>query len=200
MSLSPDTWSSDLLGRLNGIGFTGTKLPEFAQAVGTGSVTHVVGKTGVTVDTGTIPGIGVGTGIGIIGFSSSLISSTVYGLCVSSFGQAGSKLMDLCDQVAATCVAQMALATLMSDDVPVYLGSGIITPGTIAVVGAAWGSLIQAQEPGFMGAQWPNFAMALGQGQAQVIQAMGTGNLVITGSPTAPPPVTGGGVGVVTIS
>jgi hypothetical protein len=197
--ISGPGWSTDLYGLLTGIGLLGSKLHEFTDAVGLGSASHVVGKTFVTVDVGTVPGAGVGTGTGITGLSASTISSTIYSMAVLSFGQAGSRLKDTCDQIAAACVAQMALATLATVDSPVYLGGGTITPGTIAVIPAVWGATIQSQAPNFLGSQWPNFAAAIGTGMGENVQSSGTGSLVIVGSPSGAP-VPGGGAGGGTIS
>lgn len=197
MSISGGAWASDLYGRLSGAGFTGTELSTFTSAVGMGSATHVVGQSFMTVDVGVVAGAGVGTGTGITGLSSGTISSSIYGLAVGYFGQAGTKLQDLCDAVAASCVAILGQASLSSIDAPVYAGTGTITPGTITVNGSTWGSLIQTQGASFMGSQWGSLASAIGMGQALDVLSSGTGTLVITGGGSGSGPGSGTGTGTI---
>lgn len=198
--ISGPSWSSTLFASLSGKGFVGTKLMDLTDAVGIGGATHVVGKPFVTIDSGTIPGTGVGVGVGIIALIGSLISTLIFSQAVSLFGQAGAKLMDLTDSVGDACVSELALATLMSMHPVVFSGGGIITPGTILVIGAAWGSAVDAEgaAKGFIGSEWSNLATAIGTGQATHVAALGTGTVVITGSPTGPPvPGAGAGTGVI---
>jgi hypothetical protein len=194
--ISGPGWSTDLYGNLTGIGFSGSHLHDFTDAVGLGSGTYLPGTAFVTADVGSVPGVGVGAGVGITGLSASTISDGIYSAAVASFGQAGPKLKDTCDQLAATCVSQMALATLVSADTPVYLGVGTIVPGSIAVSGSLWGTAITAQGATFLGKEWPNFASAMGTGMAANIQSSGTGTLTIVGAaPPTPVPGTGAGTG-----
>ena len=198
--ISSSAWSSDLFGRLSSLGFNGTELDTFASAVGIGSAESVIGKSFVTVDVGTISGSGTGLGTGITGLSPGMIASNIFGLASSQFGQAGIHLMDFCTAIAESCVAQLALATLMSVDAPVFTGVGTITPGSITVVPMAWGSLVQSSAPTFVGTEWPAFANAIGQGQALEVIAAGTGTLVITPVPIPAPTGPGTGAGAGTIS
>lgn len=196
MPLVSAAWSTQLYGILQGMGFMGSKLLDFTDAVAQGSVGHVVGKAFVTVDTGTVPGTGAGVGVGLSGFSP--ISSAIYAFAVASFGQAGSKLQDLCDAIGQAHNAQLALAALVSTHSPVFVGSGTVVPGSIPVVGTGWGSQVQAAAPGFVGSQWANFAQAIGKGCAAGYPTA-TGTVVISGSPSGVP-VPGAGSGAGTIS
>lgn len=197
MALSGSGWSAALYASLSGKGFVGSRLMDFTDAVGIGSVNHVVGKPFATTDTGTVPGNGVGSGTGVTGLSSAAISSAVFSLAVGFFGQAGSRLQDICDSIGDTCVAQMALATLTSTHTPVFAGTGVINVGSIGVVPSGWSGSVNSEGAGngFIGSQWPNFATAIGQGQASQVLATGTGTVTITGSPTSPTPVPGSGSG-----
>ncbi len=204
MALSGAAWSSALFASLQGKGFTGSRLMDFTDAVGIGSVNHVVGKTFTTTDTGLVPGIGTGTGVGVTGLSSAAISSAVFSLAVGFFGQAGARLQDICDSIGDICVAQMALATLTSNHTPVFSGSGVVDVGSISVVPSGWAGSVNSEGAGngFIGSQWPNFATAIGQGQASQVIATGTGNVTISGTftgstPPGPVPGSGSGAGVI---
>lgn len=204
MAIVGAAWGSDLMGRLSGIGFNGSKLSILTDVVGNGSALHVIGKPFSTVDVGSIPGIGVGVGVGVSGLSASAISSDIFSNCVSTFGQSGAKLKDFCDAMAASCVAQMALATLTSNHTPVFLGSGTVTVGSIGVVPAGWGSSIAGlgSAAGFVGSQWTNWANAIGKGHANGVKNTGTGTVTIAGSftgsiPPGPLPGAGSGSGVI---
>ena len=193
-------WANDLYSRLVGIGFEGSSLQKLANTIGDGSAMAVVGVAFTTVDVGTVPGAGIGTGTGITGLSASAMSNNMYTLSVSSFGSEGSKLKDICDAIAASCVAQLALAHLASVDAPVVIGTGSVVVGSIAVTASSWSSAIstQGEANGFQGSQWPNWAQAIGGGQAQEVLADGTGSLIIAGAtPGSPSPGTGGGTGTI---
>lgn len=200
MAIVGAAWGSDLYGRLSSLGFQGSQLQTLTTVVGEGSAQHVIGKPFATVDTGTVPGTGTGIGTGITGLSASSIADEIYSECVNSFGQAGSKLKDFCDAMAASCVAQMALATLTSTHTPVFAGVGTVTAGSIGVVPAGWGSAIASLgvSAGFKGTHWNNWANAIGTGQANGVKNTGTGTVTITGSPSGTPsPGAGAGIGAI---
>jgi len=200
MPIVGSAWSTELLGTLSANGFVGSELNNFTDAIGSGSAGHVVGQTFTTTDVGTVPGAGVGVGVGIIGVDAIYISNQIYSYSVASFGQAGSKLKDVCDALGSACSNQMALATLASTHNPVFAGTGIVDIGSISVVGSDWGSLIQSfgSGSGFIGGSWPDWAEAIGKGQAEGVIQDGTGNVVITGAPSGiPVPGAGTGTGVI---
>lgn len=200
MAIVGAAWGSDLLGRLSALGFAGSQLSILTNVVGNGSALHVIGKAFTTTDVGTIPGAGVGTGLGLTGLSASAISSDIYSNCVSTFGQAGTKLKDFSDAMAASCVAQMALAVLTSSHAPVFAGAGTVNVGSVTVVAAGWGSSIQGlgAAAGFIGPQWANWALAIGTGHANGVINTGTGTVTIAGSPSGPTsPGAGVGSGII---
>lgn len=191
-------WSAELVASFAALGFVGSALMDFTDAVAGGSVDHVVGQPFATTDAGSVSGGGVGAGVGIVGISDSLVSSSIFADSVASFGQAGSRLQDMCDAIGSALVSQMGLATLSSTHAPVFAGSGMVTPGSIPVVGPAWGSAIEGAAPSFMGSEWGNFASAIGNGCASAFTTA-TGVVAIAGSPSGD--VSGGaGVGSGTIS
>jgi hypothetical protein len=196
--ISGSAWSSDLYGRLSGIGFLGSRLHDFTDAIGNGSQLHVVGKAFATSDVGTIAGAGVGSGTGISGVDPSLVSSTIYATAIGLFGQFGSRLQDLCDALGQNVVAQMLTAQLDSTHTPVFAGVGTIVVNSITVVGPAWASSIEGAAPGFIGNKWPDLAQAIGQGFFTGVFSGGTGTVTITGSPSGiPSPGAGSGVGTI---
>lgn len=198
--ISGTAWANDLYARLVGIGFQGSYLERFTNTIGMASAEAVIGRAFTTLDIGAVPGNGVGTGTGITGLNEATMSSNMYSLSVASFGQEGAKLKDTCDQIAASCIAQLGNATLATIDSPVYAGTGTIVTGSITVDPSSWSSLISAQgdSSGFLGAQWPSWAQAIGTGQAMEVIADGTGSVTIVGSPYDPPgPGTGSGTGTI---
>ena len=198
MSLVGANWSNTLFASLSGKGFTGSKLMDFTDAVGIGSVTHVVGKGFTTTDVGLGPGAGAGIGTGVTALTSSVISAAIFNAAASAFGQTGSKLQDVCDSIGDACVSEMANATLTSTHAPVGVGTGVVDVGSVAVDAPGWGSDIESQGSGagFIGSEWPNFATAIGIGCAQDVLASGTGTVVISGGGALP----AAGVGVGTVS
>lgn len=200
-------WSTDLYGRLTTLGLIGTRLMDFTDAVGKGSVNHVVGKPFVTTDTGLTIGAGVGTGVGLSGFAAPDIATSIFTLAFGAFGYFGIRLQDICDAIGQSCVAQMALATLTSTHTPVFLGVGIVNPGSVGVTQSGWGSSVQSEgnDVGFIGSRWPDFASAIGAGQGIHVGADATGSVAITGVWSGLPPLPPGGtpgvgVGAGTIS
>lgn len=201
MPINGSAMSATLMGLLAGAGFIGEKLKDMCDAIGNGSVMSVAGKTFQTMDTGTVPGIGVGNGVGLMGLVPPMISMTIYGKSVGSFGQPGQNLLPLCDSVANALIMEMAKATLMSNHPLVFVGVGTVMPGTIPVQPSEWGNNVESQgkSAGFEGSQWGNLANAIGVGCAGGF-GTATGVVTIAGSPTAPIPVPGAGVGIGSIS
>lgn len=199
MSLIGSRWSSTLFGNLSAMGFVGTHLQKFTDAVGLGSVAHVAGKPFATADVGSVAGAGVGTGVGIVGIVEADLSNLIFTKCVSRFGQAGSHLKICCDALAASCKTEMALATLTSSHAPVFLGAGTVVVGSVGVVPLGWGADIAAAGTlqSFIGVQWPNFSAAIGEGQAEHVIANGTGTVAIVGSGGIPSGGAGAGAGVI---
>lgn len=197
--ISGSNWSTILQGFLAGKGFNGSRMSDVTDAVGNGGQTHVVGKSFTTVDSGSTPGVGVGTGTGITGLSGAAISTLIIALATGSFGQAGAKLPDFADAVGDACVSELGAALLTSAHTPVFAGSGTVDVGSIPVVPAGWGSDINSAGSSLVGSEWSNFADAMGQGQANHVLAAGSGSVSISGSATGPV-VPGAGTGTGTIS
>jgi hypothetical protein len=197
--LNADAWASTLQGILSGKECSGPSLPDLCKAIGTGSVMHLAGKTFQTIDVGTTVGAGVGTGAGLSGVVPDTVAMTIASTAKGLFKtDGGPKLQDICDAIAQCLVQQLATITLTSAHAPVFVGAGTVVPGSIPVVGEAWGSAI-AGACSFNGPQWPNFAKAIGMGCAAGL-ATATGAVVILGSPAIPVPVPGAGAGTGALS
>jgi hypothetical protein len=189
-----------IIGTMTAAGLIGTSVPSFAMAVGDGSITPIIGAPFTTTDIGTVPGAGVGTGVGLTGPVDSLIAQAIFVGLVSKFGSAGDSLLDITDSVAGAFVAELALATLTSTHTPVFAGSGTIVVGSISVPASAIADMIEQSgvASGFLGDSWPDIAEVIGQEFSSGL-ALATGSLVIAGAPTGTP-APGAGTGSGSIS
>lgn len=172
---------------------------DYCLAISEGSILSIVGKSFNTVDVGTIPGAGVGTGTGL----TAIQQATVQGVTMSTaMGTQfkGPQLLATSKFYAEALIQEMLQASLTSAHAPVFLGSGTIIPGSIPVNPAEWsGNIFTAgQGKQFKGPQWMNWCKALAAGGVAGF-ATATGTVVIAGSP-AGVPVGGGGSGAGTIS
>jgi hypothetical protein len=202
MAIVGSAWSSTLFGTLQGMGMTGNRLHDFTDAVGNGSQMSIVGKPFTTMDVGLIMGVGVGVGSGISGIAPGDVTMAVYGNC-QAFGFTGARLMDICTAIGSAMVSTIANAVLTSTHAPVFNGAGSVVVGSIGVVGSEWGSNVHSAAASFQGSRWPDFANAIGMGQAAQVLAKGTGTVTISGTftgPAPPGPIPGAGVGAGTIS
>lgn len=196
MALSASILASLIQSNLQAQGANGSNLSKFCTAVATGIVLSIVGKAFTTTDVGTVPGIGDGTGMGVMGLSSSTMSGTALGL-MSSQGVNASKLMD---SIMSAVVMHLGQADLISTNSPVFLGSGTVIVGSIAVMAPEMVGNIQSQLSGVgaQGVNMPNLSLAIGTGIALNIVSAGTGLVTITGSPFGDPgPGTGSGYGTI---
>lgn len=197
MALSASILSGLIQSNLVAVGANGSNLSKFCDAVAKGIVESIVGKAFVTADVGTVPGIGTGIGVGILGLSSSTMKSTALSL-MHSVGVNADKLMQAI--MAATVSHLSSAASLASTDTPVFLGTGTIVIGSITITSVEMSGNIDSELIG-VGAKGVNrteLATAIGTGVASNILSSGTGTLVITGTPTGVPvPGSGSGIGVI---
>ena len=198
MPLSGSNFSSVLFGLMAARGNVGPDLQNFCDAVGDGTINASLGAPFATADTGSTPGAGVGSGVGITlspGSIAPVIESTATGL----FGGAGSELPLLAADIETACIAEFALATLTSTHGPVYIGSGSIVGGLPSINAALLSPSILAAgvSKGFIGVDWANFALAIATGEGTPMPTA-VGTVTITGA--GGPPVPGAGVGSGVIS
>lgn len=195
MALSASTLASLIKTNLMNDGAMGSNLQSFCTAVATGIVMSIVGKSFVTADVGLVGGIGAGTGTGITGLISSSMKSDALSLMSSRGANADGLMKAIMD---ATVSHLSSSASLSSIDTPVYVGTGTIVIGSIAVVPSEMSQNIdtQLQNAGAIGSNRTNLAMAIGTSIANGIISFGTGNLIITGTPlSGPAPGAGSGTG-----
>lgn len=187
--------SANYSGNLSGKGFSGPELMTFTNAVGNGTQNHLVGKPFATIDTGLISGMGTGFGVGLTGIIGATISALAFSMATGFFGQSGPNLMDVTDGFGDMVVFMASQATLSSNHTPVFQGTGVVTPGTIPVVGSHWSNEIKTEADSFQGESWPDLASALGESGAAGF-ATATGNVRMSGVFTGGPlPGSGGGIG-----
>lgn len=195
MSLSASALGSLIAANLTSAGALGSNKTAFANAVAAGIVMSVVGKTFSTIDTGTIPGAGIGSGTGLTG----LISATMITTAVGMLPTTGANATPLMTAIMNAVVTHMAAASLASTHTPVFLGSGTIVPGSIPVLAPAMASNIDSQltSAGANGSNKTILANAIAAGVA-IGFLTATGSVVITGAPTGiPVPGAGTGTGVI---
>ena len=200
MPIAGSSFSTRLQANMAAKGFLGSHVVDFCDAIGNGTVSAVTGAPFATVDTGSVPGVGTGAGVGLTGMIAATIATQIQSLAVAA-GMAGSAVPDICDCIANALVDEMGVATLTSTHTPVFAGTGVVTVGSVIVAGSALSSSITAAglAAGLAGSGWPSFADAIGNGQATGFLTA-TGSVTITGSPTGGPVVPGAGAGVGVIS
>lgn len=199
MPLSGAAWSSTLQASLASKGFTGNRLQDFTDAIGFGTVDYLIGKQFTTNDSGLVPGSGVGVGVGLTGFVVGNLSSLIFSKSVSYFGSQGNRLQDICDSLEETFISELANTQLDSTHSPVFSGIGNIIIGSLTVDGASLSISIdnEGSGNGFIGNQWPNFAKAIGEAQAEILLSEATGIVNISGSGGPPSGGSGTGIGVI---
>ena len=144
----------------------------------------MVGKGFTTTDAGTVSGTGSGTGTGITGVPAGPLSTAIFAALVLAFGSSGVDLPTITDALSDALAAQLALTSLSSSHSPVYIGTGIVDVGSIAVDAGAWGTAIESLgiTSGLLGDDWPDFATEAASEMASAIIAGGTGSVTISGS------------------
>lgn len=200
--MTPANFTSTMLTSMIGAGLAGDSTPDFADAVGTGVVGGLIGASFTTIDTGTIASVGTGSGVALTGPIAAVVASSLDAALLTAFGSIGTSTPSINLACASAFVAEIALATLTSSHTLVFLGNGVITPGSIVVPGATISSSIEASGigSGFLGTSWPLIANVIGTEIANSM-LLATGNVVITGAPPPPPavpiPGVGSGTGVI---
>lgn len=207
MALSGPGLSSELQAALSGIGWNGTKLTEFCDAIGNGIVLYTAGTlTFTTSDVGTVPGSGTGSGTGITGMSDASMSSVMFttgqGFWSSLQNNGpGVEWSKFCDAVSQTVVAHFAAnATLTSTHSPVFAGSGTVVSYAGLAVPAMKSSMVAQAPAPWASARFPELAEAVATGVITEIQGHSPADsVVISGSPSGTPAGgSGSGSGVVT--
>lgn len=201
MALSAATLGSLIDTNLQGEGANGSNRTVFANAVAAGIVMSIVGKAFATADVGLVPGIGVGSGTGVIGLSAPTMTTTA----VNALPSTGVNAEPMMRAIMMATVTHLADATLTSSHTPVFLGSGTIVIGSIPVMISEMSSNIDVQllSAGANGSNRTILSTAIATGIVNEIIAAGTGTVTIAGTftgsvPPGPVPGAGAGTGVIT--
>jgi hypothetical protein len=193
MALSASTLGSLIDSGFAGAGANGKNRSKFSNALATGIVNGIVGKSFQTLDVGLVPGAGTGTGTGLTGLDADGMKQQALA-AMKSRGANADKTMGF---IMDSTVQHLAEATLTSVDTPVFAGTGTIVLGSITVtVADMTQSIVSAlKDSGANGRNVQPFANAVATGIAFGMMTA-TGTLVIAGagSPT-PSPGTGSGTG-----
>jgi len=196
MALSAGTLAGLIQSNLESFGANGSNLSKFCNAVASGIVMSIVGKAFVTADAGSVSGSGTGVGVGILGLSASTMESTALSL-MSSRGVNASPLMQSIMQAVVSHLSSSA--SLVSVDSPVFIGTGTIVVGSIAVSASEMSNNIDSQleAQGAVGSNRTELATDIGTAIVENILSSGTGTLTITGSGGSPSPGSGSGTGTI---
>jgi hypothetical protein len=180
---------------LQAMGAIGSNRIIFSNAIALGVVQHISGKPFVTVDVGVIPALGNGNGIGT-GIMS-LDPATMTQIAISVMISTGYNAFKLMSAIMNAVVQHLSTsATLTTVNVPVFLGTGTVTVGSIGVdIPNLKEALVTALRAiGANGYNLENLCLAIATGIVTNILSNGTGTVTITGLPNGTP-IPGGGVG-----
>jgi hypothetical protein len=147
-----------------GIGNIGSRMPEFAFAIGIGSVISLAGKSYKTSS------IGTGAGLGIKGVSAQAISIEIQKAYFSEFETIGDKFPDIADVIGKAIAEEITQANLIG-------GGGTVVKGSFSVDATEWGENIRKNGPIFLGPDWPRFSLVVGKGCVAAF-ANATGTIV----------------------
>jgi hypothetical protein len=194
-----DDFAQVIKTELIAVGAQGSNMIKFCTAVATGIINAVKGKSFQTLDVGTVPGVGMGTGTGILGLMPNDMAQI--GLAMAPT-MAGSNAMPMMLAVMQATQLYFAMAaSLSSTDTPVFLGSGTMITGSLMVSMDDMTSKLKSAftDQGAKGKNMPIVCMAISAGVTFGLLTMATGALVIVGTPTGTP-VPGGGSGMGKVS
>jgi hypothetical protein len=198
MSLQGEVLGTLIQDHLKAAGAKGSNMSKFCSAIGNGIVLATVGKSFMTIDTGTVPGVGSGTGVGIVGLSSDSMTNRALAK-MKTKGKNAKKTMDA---IMSATLEHYGSALLQSTHTPVFAGIGNIQVGSIGLVLQEMTDSIDQslQQAGAKGKNRKNFCIAVATGIVEEVIEFGTGTVVIVGSPASPTPVPGVGTGAGVIS
>jgi hypothetical protein len=202
MTISGAQMSGFLYTEFSNVGFAGENLLDFCDGTGNGSANTLIGKGFSTVDTGTTPGNGSGSGVGLT-IDDVALKGNLYSALVAAFPNNPpaefDNRLDFCEAIAKATKSIAASITLTSNHTPVFLGTGNINGGSI-IIGATLMKLAIYAGTSFTGENWLDLAGVIGDTITDYFEQSATGSVTITGSPTSPTTVPGSGAGSGTMS
>jgi len=215
MAINGSTWSQNLKGKLLKPAGTweeptgDTSLHQMCNAIGSGSASHIIGKTFTTTDIGTAPGIGSGTKTGFSGIIGNSVGSNIkmkFLMRIAPESPGGDELDTFCNAVGQEFQTQMEQASLSTTHTLIFTGSANMVTGSISVIASIWKELIKSMAP----VDWRNFAFPQGKWEDlvdSIVEAFeeallqnASATFVISGTPTSIYPFPSSGTGTGTIS
>jgi hypothetical protein len=197
MSLSAPTLGSLIDSNLAGYGANGSNRTIFSNAIAAGIVMSISGKSFATLDAGSVPGFGAGSGVGLTGLNPTNMTSTSISIMPSVGVNANNFLMAIMNAVVTHLSSS---ATLTSTHTPVFAGVGTIVIGSIPVSITEMKNNIDSQLSlaGAVGSNRTVLSNVIATGIVTEILNSATGTVVIVGSPSGTPSGgSGAGVGVI---
>jgi len=188
MPMTGPTFAANIFQEFTGAGFIGTDSINLANAIGIGGMAEIVGKAFDTTDgPGTAANPGTGAGVGLTLVVGAIVSLQIQQEIVILTGLPPQPdMISMADAIGDSFETETGLALLASSHSPMFAGPAIITPGSIAVVGADIGDSIESAAPTFVGNDWPDFAGAFGNALADSL-LLASGNITVTGVPPGTP-------------
>jgi len=199
MALDDGQYAQLLQAALKQQGANGSNLEKFCKLLATGINKSVKGKSFQTIDTGTIPGVGQGTGQGILGLMPDSMAKIAL---AAGPTMAGANALKLLTGIMMATQQYMAIAPkLTTTDTPAFLGAGMMVLGSLQVnMDEMKSNIVQAFKDAKAGGKnIEPLSKAIATGVTFGLLTMGTGTVVIVGAPTGIP-VGGAGPGMGTVS
>lgn len=189
MVMTGPTYALKILTEFTAAGFIGIDSANLANAVGNGAMLEILGKPFDTTDgPGSQANPGVGAGVGLVGIVGAVVSLQIQTEIIAITGLPPQPdMISMADGIANSLETEVALATLVTAHAPMYTGTAVITPGSIGVVSPDVGSSIESAAPTFVGNDWPDFAVAIGNGIGDSFALATSNPITVTGAPPGTP-------------
>jgi hypothetical protein len=192
MPLTPPGLQGLLTPLVTAANYTGTSAPSLVSAIANAVSSWLTTLIVKTTDIGLM---GVGTGIGKAIITPASLIGPLQGMATANGikGTAAPALMAAIGNGVSSFVSSMGMVQTTHPGIGVGTGIGqLIIPGPASLQGLLMAQLVAMQIKGTSAISFATaVASGLSTGMASTIVSV-----VITGSPTLPPPVTGSGVGI----
>lgn len=194
MALAGPAFAGLLMTQFAAQGFTGSKLPQLANAIGNGVANYLLASayyqgTGI----GMIAGSGVGTGFvqGIVGPAT---GANIMAM-MTAMGFTGSKALQLSNAIGNAFASFISMGIMNSVCAGMAVGTG--TGKIIGIAGPAMAASIMGMMTavGFTGSKTMQLSNAIGNGICNTILSSGIVITTIVGGGYPPNPMTGADIG-----
>lgn len=208
MALDGSLLSSELESAYSSIGWNGSELTTFSNALGNGIIQAISGALQFTTqDTGQTPGNGVGVGTGVTGMDDTNMSGIIFNTGQNFWSSEqnngpGTDWQVFCDQTAQIVVNHFSTnAQLDSTHNPVFDGTGTVDSYSGIDITTVKNSITSQVPSSWNSARFPELAEAVATGVVnEILGHSPVDTVTITGTASSTPtsPGTGTGSGVVT--